>query len=75
MGDLTLKDWGRSLRGVQEAACFALDDPLPFLLMGVADCCQLYRWARVRREARKQGSVKSTESEVYRLRKEWEHPL
>jgi predicted ATP-grasp superfamily ATP-dependent carboligase len=75
MGDLTLKDWGRSLRGVQEAACFALDDPLPFLLMGVADCCELYRWARVRREARKQGSVKSTESEVYRLRKEWEHPL
>ena len=43
---LRLKDWLRSLRGVQEAACFALDDPLPFLFMGVADCCELYRWIR-----------------------------
>jgi predicted ATP-grasp superfamily ATP-dependent carboligase len=43
---LTVKDWIRSLRGVQEAACFALDDPLPFLLMPVADCCELYRWIR-----------------------------
>jgi D-aspartate ligase len=45
-GALTLKEWVRSLRGVQEAACFALDDPLPFLLMGAADCCELYRWIR-----------------------------
>ena len=46
--DRTLKvtDWMRSLRGIQEAACFALDDPLPFLLMGIADCCELYRWIR-----------------------------
>ena len=43
---LTLKDWVRSLRGVQEAACFALDDLLPFLLMGVADGCELFRWIR-----------------------------
>ncbi len=43
---LNLKDYVRSLRGVQEAACFALDDPLPFLLMGLADCCELYRWLR-----------------------------
>jgi predicted ATP-grasp superfamily ATP-dependent carboligase len=43
---LTLKGWLTSLRGVKEAACFALDDPLPFLLMGAADCCELYRWIR-----------------------------
>jgi D-aspartate ligase len=43
---ITLSDWVRSLRGVDEAACFALDDPLPFLLMPVADCCEVYRWAR-----------------------------
>jgi D-aspartate ligase len=45
-GTLTLKDWVKSLRGVQEAACFALDDPLPFLLMWLADCCELSRWMR-----------------------------
>ncbi len=45
-GDLTLRAWAKSLRGVQETACFALDDPLPFLLMPVADCCELYRWMR-----------------------------
>jgi D-aspartate ligase len=44
--NLTVKDWMRSLRGVQEAACFAFDDPLPFLLMPLADCCELYRWNR-----------------------------
>jgi predicted ATP-grasp superfamily ATP-dependent carboligase len=45
-GAISLKDWIRSLAGVQETACFALDDPLPFLAMGVADCCELYRWKR-----------------------------
>jgi predicted ATP-grasp superfamily ATP-dependent carboligase len=50
---LTLKAWMRSLRGVQEAACFALDDPLPFLLMGVADCCELHRWIRRQMGTRK----------------------
>jgi D-aspartate ligase len=44
--NLTIKDWMRSFRGVQEAACFAFDDPLPFLLMPVADCCELFRWIR-----------------------------
>jgi predicted ATP-grasp superfamily ATP-dependent carboligase len=52
-GSLSLKEWARSLLGVQEAACFALDDPLPFLMMGVADCCELYRWIRVQAAARK----------------------
>src|SRR5262245_4722610 len=45
-GSLKLKDWLRSFSGVDEAACFALDDPLPFLLMGLADCCEWYRWLR-----------------------------
>ena len=45
-GTLKLNDWVSSFRGVEEAACFALDDPLPFLMMGVADCCELYRWFR-----------------------------
>jgi predicted ATP-grasp superfamily ATP-dependent carboligase len=45
-GNLTLGDWTRSFRGVQETACFAVDDPLPFLLMPIADCCELYRWIR-----------------------------
>lgn len=45
-GNLTLQDWTRSFRGVQETACFAIDDPLPFLLMPIADCCELYRWIR-----------------------------
>jgi len=53
---LTLKDWARSLRGVREAACFALDDPLPFLLMWVADCCELYRWMRRTRSRRQEPS-------------------
>jgi predicted ATP-grasp superfamily ATP-dependent carboligase len=51
-GALTLKDWRRSLRGVEEAACFALDDPLPFLMMGLTDCCELYRWYRSQIAAR-----------------------
>jgi predicted ATP-grasp superfamily ATP-dependent carboligase len=45
---LTVGDWIRSFRGVQEAACFALDDPLPFLLMPLTDCCELFRWTRRR---------------------------
>jgi D-aspartate ligase len=43
---LKLGPWLRSLGGIQEAACFAWDDPLPFLMMGVADCCQYYQWIR-----------------------------
>jgi hypothetical protein len=45
-GSLSLKDWLRSFAGVEEAACFAFDDPLPLLMMGVADCCELFQWAR-----------------------------
>jgi len=32
-GDITLRSWVRSLRGVREAAWFAADDPLPFLAL------------------------------------------
>jgi predicted ATP-grasp superfamily ATP-dependent carboligase len=53
-GALSLKEWIRSLTGIEETACFALDDPLPFLMMGVADCCELYRWSRSRAAARQQ---------------------
>jgi predicted ATP-grasp superfamily ATP-dependent carboligase len=49
---LNVRDWFYSLRGVREAACFAWDDPLPFLLMGVTDCCELYRWMRRKRSLR-----------------------
>jgi D-aspartate ligase len=45
---LSVEDWMRSFRGIQEAACFAPDDPVPFLLMPAADCFELYRWFRHR---------------------------
>ena len=32
-GDLKIKEWLRSLRGVDEGAWYATDDPFPFLLM------------------------------------------
>ena len=57
-GTLTFMDWVKSFRGIQETACFALDDPLPFLLMPVADCLELYRWSR--RPLEKRTQVPST---------------
>jgi predicted ATP-grasp superfamily ATP-dependent carboligase len=51
-GSLNVKEWAQSFRGVEEAACFALDDPLPCLMMALADCWELYRWARVQFSAR-----------------------
>lgn len=53
-GTLSLKDWVKSFAGVQEAACFAWDDPLPFLMMGVFDCCELFKWSRGQMAIRKQ---------------------
>jgi predicted ATP-grasp superfamily ATP-dependent carboligase len=61
-GGLTLKDWINSLRGVQEAACFAFDDPVPFVMMGVADCFEMYQWIRCQMNARKQAPSNNTES-------------
>jgi predicted ATP-grasp superfamily ATP-dependent carboligase len=60
-GKLSLKEWAKSLAGVQEAACFALDDPLPFLLMGFADCRELYHWVRRNMDARRRDASKSPE--------------
>jgi hypothetical protein len=54
---LSLKDWFRSLTGVEEAACFALDDPLPFLMLGIFDFCELFRWSRGQAEARQRAPL------------------
>ncbi len=58
---LRVGDWLKSLRGIHEAACFAWDDPLPFLMMGVTDCCEFYQWMRrkqsLRRSSAKQGAT------------------
>jgi D-aspartate ligase len=60
-GGLKLKDWMESLRGVQEAACFALDDPLPFFMMGLADCFELYHWIRCQMNARKRAALENAD--------------
>ena len=62
-GALSLKEWVGSLRGVEEFACFASDDPLPCLLMGASDCGQLYRWIRTQIDTRKNGPSASFEIE------------
>jgi D-aspartate ligase len=51
-GNLTLNGWVRSLNGVRETACFALDDPLPLLPKCVTDFFELYRWLNRRMRAR-----------------------
>jgi predicted ATP-grasp superfamily ATP-dependent carboligase len=51
-GSLSLKEWSSSFNGVQELACFALDDPLPFFMMALADGCELSKWLRRRGTAR-----------------------
>jgi predicted ATP-grasp superfamily ATP-dependent carboligase len=61
-GALKLKDWIESLRGVQETACFAWDDPLPFFMMGAADCFELYHWLRCQMNARKPAVAKRTDT-------------
>lgn len=45
-GMLTVREWVRSLEGIQESAFFALDDPLPVLLMLRADAGELLRRAK-----------------------------
>lgn len=56
------KEWLESLHGIQEAACFAWDDPLPFLIMGVADCFELGRWIRCQMNARKSAPSKDADA-------------
>ena len=66
-GALNLKDWLRSFRGVEETACFAIDDPLPFLLMGLSDCCLFYRWLRCQMATRQPAPAKKIPSPNSRL--------
>jgi D-aspartate ligase len=48
-GVLTLGQWARSLRGIEEAAWFALDDPAPFAMMCLRALASLGRKATRRR--------------------------
>jgi D-aspartate ligase len=57
-GKLTLKDWAKSLIGIEETACFALDDPLPLLLACLSDFRELYRWVHRRQGVRKENPAK-----------------
>jgi D-aspartate ligase len=43
---LTVRDWAASLRDVDESAWFALDDPRPFLAMGIASAGYALRRSR-----------------------------
>lgn len=52
---LTAKEWLSSFRGVQEAASFTWDDPLPALAVAVADVCEMARWLRCRGRTRRSG--------------------
>jgi D-aspartate ligase len=45
-GDITLRGWLRSFKGVREAAWWARDDPLPFLAL--LACAPLYLLSRLR---------------------------
>jgi predicted ATP-grasp superfamily ATP-dependent carboligase len=68
-GRLTWKDWAASLRGIDEAACFSADDPLPFLLMWAADSKEFYRWLRCRAGSKKpdSGSRRRIDRELDRV--------
>jgi predicted ATP-grasp superfamily ATP-dependent carboligase len=45
-GTIKLNDYLTSLRGIQETACFAWDDPLPFFMMPLVDYFEWYKWFR-----------------------------
>lgn len=62
-GAITLEEWARSLRDIDETACFALDDPVPFLLMPIADVCELFRWLRNRARASAQGPMPTLQAD------------
>ena len=62
-GTLSLKEWVGSLKGVDEFACFAWDDPLPCLLMGGSDAGQFYRWIRTQIDVRRKRPSTSLEIE------------
>jgi predicted ATP-grasp superfamily ATP-dependent carboligase len=54
-GELSLKEWANSLCGVNETACFAADDPLPFLSMWISDASEFFRWMRRQTHVHKRG--------------------
>ena len=43
---LSPTEWVHSLRGINETACFASDDPLPLLFAAVSDCVEFFKWLR-----------------------------
>lgn len=49
---LNLKEWLQSFHGIEEAAVFAWDDPLPSVMMATADACEIFQWLRCRKHAR-----------------------
>lgn len=56
-GDLTLREWGRTLKTIDEAAFFARDDVLPFLAMAVRFIGHgALRTIGIRREGRAKGA-------------------
>ncbi len=63
-GAITWSEWRKSFDGVEESACFAMDDPLPCLWLGAADCRAWYEWRRrpaaaVRKNSRPDLAVRS----------------
>jgi predicted ATP-grasp superfamily ATP-dependent carboligase len=60
-GALTFRGWVRSLGGIQEAACFAWDDALPFLMMAISDYCELREWSRTRKNSQVRTSSKQVD--------------
>ena len=57
-GTFSFGSWLGSFKGVQELACFAVDDPLPAFAMAVADCHELFKWMRSRGAVTRQPPVR-----------------
>jgi D-aspartate ligase len=64
---LRWKDWLKSLSGVQEAACFAADDPFPFFAMALADCGELYQWIRCQISTRRKPALSDPATQPERI--------
>lgn len=62
-GNLRIKEWLKSLRGIQESAIFALDDPMPAAWMALRNlqiCLDLATSRGSRRRNRNMGAVQNT---------------
>ena len=57
---LSIKDWFRSMKGIEEGAIFALDDPMPVFTRIVNDVRKLLGKRRARAERRARSSVESS---------------